>query len=101
LEFETSGRELTAVFEDFYAETENAQGRCQALQGNRDGEDKAGAIAPAAHPDVEEQETQTESGISRAGERRGQAQSEAHDSVPIVDPHCVLVFWEEKPNRGH
>jgi len=74
LEFETSGRELTAVFEDFYAETENAQGRCQALQGNRDGEGEAGAVAPAAHSDVEEQETETESGIAGAGQRRGQAQ---------------------------
>ena len=66
-----------------YAEIENAQGRCQALQINRDGEGEAGSFAPASHSDVEEQETETESGISGAGQRRGQAQSKAHDSVPV------------------
>jgi hypothetical protein len=71
-----------AVLRD-YAEIENAQGRCQALQGNRDGKSEAGAVAPAAHSDVEEQETEAESGIAGAGKRRGQAQSKAHDSVPV------------------
>ena len=61
---------LTAVLRT-YAEIENAQGRCQALQVNRDGEGEAGAVAPAAHSDVEKQETQTESGIPGAGQRRG------------------------------
>jgi len=61
---------LTAVLRT-YAEIENAQGRSQALQVNRDGEGEAGAITPAAHSDVEEQETKTETGISSAGQRRG------------------------------
>jgi hypothetical protein len=67
----TDSRELSAVFRGLYAEIENAQGRCQALQVNRDGEGEAGAVAPATHSDVEEQETETESGIAGAGERRG------------------------------
>jgi hypothetical protein len=66
---------LTAVFRGLYAEIENAQGRFQALQVNRDGESEAGAGTPAAHSDVEEQEAEEESGISGAGQRRGQAQS--------------------------
>ena len=70
-------------FKDFYAKTENAQRRRQALQTNRDGKSEAGPFAPASHPDVQEQETETESGIARAGQRWRHPQSEADDSVPV------------------
>ena len=79
----TYSPEPTAVFRGLYAEIENAQGRCQALQVNRNGEGEAGAVALAAHSNVEEQETETESGISGAGEQRRFAQSQAHDSVSV------------------
>ena len=59
------------------------KGAAKRFKTNRDGKSEAGSLAPAAHSDVEEQETQTESGISGAGQRRRQAQSQAHDSVPV------------------
>src|ERR1700690_1424546 len=75
---------LTAAFRGLYAETENTQRRCQALQTNRDGESEAGTCKTASHPDVQRQEDETQIREIRPGERRRPAQSKAHDPVSVT-----------------
>ena len=66
-----------------YAEIENAQRRCQALQENCHGQGEARTFRPSPHADVQGQETQTQTGHSHAGERRRSPQSKADDSVSV------------------
>jgi hypothetical protein len=80
---------LTAEFRGLYAETKNTQGRCEALQINRDREGEAGTREAASHPDLERQEDETQTGEIRPGQRRRLAQSEEDDPVPVKS-NCRL-----------
>src|SRR5579862_8103362 len=66
-----------------YAETENAQGRCQALQEDRDRKSEAGTRETAPHPDLERNQDETEIQKVRIGERWRSRQSFADDSVSV------------------